>query len=372
MKKILKKIFFILLPAVLLVSVLAVTLSACILNNVDVGISMPSRSLPRWQLDAKYLTEAFEKEGYTSSVLYAGDNVELQLRDIETFISKNVKLIYISPVDASKLDQVCQKAHDAGIKIIAHDRMIEDTNFIDYFVTFDSAKVGASCAQFIVDKLDLDGANKEKTFNIEIVGGDPGDPNAKSVYNGGMDILDRYITTNAQLKVLSGKIDFEDIATAKWNKDIAKTNFKTLYQDKYLGTPNKLDAVFCSNDSTAQGVAAALTELDVEIEDFPIITGQDCDIDSVKNMIAGKQSMSVFKDMRTIAAEDFKVGLALLQGETPVTQTLVNNGTKNVPTVICSITVCTKDGGKIGSVTTSSIEMALINSGLYTKSQLGL
>ena len=173
-----------------------------------------------------------------------------------------------------------------------------------------------------------------------------------------MDLLQRYIDSG-KLVVKSGQTTFEQVATANWDSEKAQNRMDTIIAGNYSdGTV--LNAVLCSNDSTALGVENALASS--YTGEYPIITGQDSDIANVKNLIAGKQAMSVFKDTRTLASQGVKMVDAVMQGgEAEVNDTKsYDNGTGVIPTYLCEPVVVTIDNYK---------EM-LIDSGYYTEDQL--
>ncbi|MCQ2497910.1 MAG: sugar-binding protein, partial [Lachnospiraceae bacterium] len=209
-----------------------------------------------------------------------------------------------------------------------------NTDAISYYATFDNYMVGTKQGQYIEEQLGLKEGNGP--FNIELITGDPGDNNANFFFGGAMDVLNPYIE-NGQLVVKSGQTDFKSCATAEWSTANAQNRFDTIIAANYAdGT--RLDAVMCSNDSTAQGVTLSLeANYDVAGQGWPIITGQDCDIVSVKNMIAGKQSMSIFKDTRTLASKTVEMVDAIMKGtEAPVNDTKTyDNGSFVVPSYLC-------------------------------------
>jgi putative multiple sugar transport system substrate-binding protein len=216
--------------------------------------------------------------------------------------------------------------------------------------------VGTIQGEFVKDQLDLD--NADGPFNLEITAGDPGDNNALFFYQGAMDVLNPYIE-EGKLVVVSGQTEFSDVATASWKTENSQARAETILSSFYADGTN-VDAWLCSNDSTALGVANALAAN--YTGNYPIITGQDCDIANVKNMLDGKQSMSVFKDTRTLAAQVVKMVGQILKGETvDVNDTeTYDNGKKVVPSYLCEPVFA--DAG--------NYEKILIDSGYYTADQL--
>ena len=328
-------------------------------TNADsklVGVSMPTKDLQRWNQDGANMKEQLEKAGYKVDLQYAANKVETQVSQLQNMIANGCEVLVIASIDGEALGSVLAEAKSAGIKVIAYDRLIMNSDAVSYYATFDNWNVGVKQGEYIVKALDLENAG-DKKFNIEYVTGDPGDNNINFFFDGAISVLKPYIDAGT-LVCQSGQTEKATVATPAWDSAKAQERFEnilsTYYQDK------DLDAVLASNDSTALGVANALaSSYDGK---YPVITGQDCDIASTKNMIAGKQSMSVFKDTRTLAAKTVEMVDALLKGtEPPVNDNKTyNNGTGIIPSFLCEPVVCTKD----------DIQTILIDSKYYTEDQL--
>lgn len=324
-----------------------------------VGVSMPTQSLQRWNQDGDNLNQFLTEMGYEVDLQYADNEVQQQVSQIENMITKGAKVLIIAPVDGSALSAVLSEAHDAGIKVIAHDRFITETENVDCVGTFDNNKVGALQGQYIVDALDLE--NAEGPFNLEIVAGSLDDDNASYFLGGAMEILQPYIDSG-KLVVRSGQTSREQCATDAWQTDVAQSRMDNILTAYY--TSEKVDAVLCSNDSTALGAESALKSAGYGSADlpFPIITGQDCDIANVKAIIAGEQSMSVFKDTRALAKQVASMAQSFMNGEEPEYNdtTTYNNGAKVVPAYALEPIVVTKD----------NYQEKLVDSGYYTEAEL--
>ena len=326
-----------------------------------VGVAMPTKSLQRWNQDGTNMKKALEEKGYKVELQYAENDVNTQVSQIENMITKKVDVLVIASIDGSALTDVLKQAADNGIKVVAYDRLIMNSENVDYYATFDNEKVGSLQGNYIVDKLGL--ADGKGPFNIEIFGGAPDDNNALFFYKGAFDVLKPYIDSG-KLVVKSGQTDFAKVAINSWKSELAQARMDNLLTANYADG-SKLDAVLSPNDSLAIGVVAALKKIGYNGTDkpFPIITGQDCDKPNVVAIKNGEQAMSVFKDTRTLA--DKVVGMvdALLQGkEAEVNDTeSYNNGKKVVPTYLCDPVVVTSENYK---------EM-LIDSGYYTEADLG-
>ena len=340
--------------AMLLCALLIVSCTAALAEKV--GVSMPTKDLQRWNQDGDNMKALLEEAGYEVDLQFANNDVNTQLNQVQTMIDEDCAVVVIAAIEGSSLGQALDAAGAKGVKVIAYDRLLMDNENVDYYATFDNYMVGTVQGNFVKDALDLD--NAEGPFNVEFTAGDPGDNNAGFFFNGAMDVLKPYIE-EGKIIVPSGQTEFEQVATPTWKTDVAQARAEDILASNYAdGTT--LDAWVCSNDSTALGVTNALEAN--YVGDWPIITGQDCDIQNTKNMIAGKQSMSVFKDTRTLAAQVVKMVGQILSGEevdVNDTETYDNN-VKVVPSFLCEPVFANADNYK----------ELLIDSGYYTEDQL--
>ena len=321
-----------------------------------VGISMPTKDLMRWAQDGDRMKKELEAMGYTVDLRYAGNQVTVQVQQIQDMIEIGCEVIVVAAIESSSVVQVLESAKEQGVTVIAYDRLIYGTEAVDYYVSFDNYMVGQLQGKYIVEALDLDNANG--SFNIEITAGDPTDNNAALFYQGAMDAIKPYIDSG-KLKVLSGQKDFKDVATDSWKTDNAQARAENILAAYYPSGTN-IDAWLCSNDSTACGVINALDKY--YKGNYPVITGQDCDILSVKHIIAGKQAMSVFKDTRTLASQAAKMASQVMNGQkVDVNDTdTYNNGKKDISSYLCSPVFVTVDNYKT----------ILVDSGYYTQDAL--
>ena len=326
-----------------------------------VGISMPTKSLQRWNQDGSNMEAAFIAAGYEVDLQYGGENeVPVQISQIENMIAAGCDVLVIAAIEGDSMTEVLATAKDRGIPVIAYDRLIMGTDAVTYYATFDNWKVGTLQGQFLVDALDLN--NAEGPFNIEFFTGDPGDNNINFFFGGAMEVLQPFLDSG-KLVNPSGQTSITQVATIAWSPENAQSRMENLITSNNYGPGRtRLDAVMCSNDSTAQGVTNALVNAGYTAENFPLITGQDCDIVSVKNMIAGLQAMSVFKDTRTLAnAVVGMVEAILAGGEPPINdRETYDNGTGVIPSFLCDPVVGTPD----------NIQELLIDSGYYTEADL--
>ncbi|MCI6866426.1 MAG: sugar-binding protein [Lachnospiraceae bacterium] len=321
-----------------------------------IGVAMPTQDLQRWNQDGENMKAQLEEKGYTVDLQFAGNDVQTQVSQIENMIANGDQLLVIASIEGDSLGTVLAQAKEAEIPVISYDRLIMNTDAVSYYATFDNYLVGKTQGQYIVDALDLE--NQDGPFNLEMVTGDPGDNNVNFFFGGAMDVLQPYID-EGKLVVPSGQMTKDEVATAGWDTATAQSRFENILSSFYADGTN-LDAVLASNDSTALGVVNALAAN--YTGEYPIITGQDCDIANVPHIVDGTQAMSVFKDTRTLASKVVEMVDAIMTGsEAPVNDTeTYDNGTGIIPSFLCEPV----------AVTIDNYEEILIESGYYTEDQI--
>lgn len=329
-------------------------------KNTLIGVAMPTQSLQRWNQDGANLKAKLEAKGYKVVLQYANNDVNTQLQQLENMITQGAKVLVIASIDGSVLSDVLKEAKSMGVKVIAYDRLIMNTPNVDYYATFDNFKVGEIQGKFIESKLGLD--KGKGPYNIELFAGSPDDNNALFFFNGAMSVLKPYIDSG-KLVVPSGQMNFTTIAIQSWDSGKAQARMDNLITANYA-KGKKLDVVLSPNDSIAIGIIASLKNngYGTASKPYPILTGQDCDKANVKAIIAGQQSMSVFKDTRDLAAQVVDMVDALMTGKTvPVNDTKTyNNGVKIVPSYLCTPVFADKNNYK----------KILIDSGYYKESDI--
>ncbi len=331
-----------------------------------IGIAMPTKSLERWNKDGSNLEGLLKDAGYTTNLQYADNKVDQQITQLQNMINAGAKVLVVASIDGTALAPVLQTAADAGIKVVAYDRLINGTENVDYYATFDNYQVGQDQGKYIEETLGL--ADGKGPFNLEPFAGSPDDNNAKFFFSGAWDILLPYVE-KGQLVVPSGKSpasndDWASIGILGWGSDDAQAEMENRLNSFYTDG-KKVDVVLSPNDSLALGIAQALEGAGYAPGDgYPVLTGQDADEANVKNMIAGKQSMTVWKDTRTLAKQVSVMVDQIVKGEEVTTNDseTYDNGKKVVPTFLLPPQVVTKD----------TIQQYLVESGYFTAAQLGL
>ncbi len=323
-----------------------------------VGIAMPTKSSARWIDDGNNMVKSLKERGYNADLQYAEDDIPNQLSQVENMVTKGVKALVIAAIDGTTLSDVLKQAKAKGITVIAYDRLIRGTPNVDYYATFDNFQVGVLQAQSIEQKLGL--KDGKGPFNIELFGGSPDDNNAYFFYNGAMSVLKPYIDSG-KLKVASGQMGMDKVATLRWDGATAQARMDNLLS-AYYGN-KKINAVLSPYDGISIGIISSLKGVGYGSADqpMPVISGQDAEVPSIKAILRGDQYSTIFKDTRDLAkvAADM-VDAALAGKQVTVNDTKTyNNGVKVVPSYLLKPVVVDK----------SNWERVLVDSGYYKRSQ---
>jgi putative multiple sugar transport system substrate-binding protein len=324
-----------------------------------VGIAMPTKSSARWISDGQNMVKEFQAKGYKTDLQYAEDDIPNQLAQIENMITKGVKVLVIAAIDGTTLSGALQKASDKGIKVVAYDRLIRSSKNVDYYTTFDNFQVGVLQANSIVDKLGL--KQGKGPFNIELFGGSPDDNNAFFFYDGAMSVLKPYIDSG-KLVVRSKQMGMDKVGTLRWDGAVAQARMDNLLSAFY--GKEKVHAVLSPYDGLSIGILSSLKGVGycTAQQPCPVVSGQDAEIPSIKSMLRGEQSSTVFKDTRDLAKVTVNLVDAVLAGKQPEindTKTY-NNGVKVVPSYLL----------KPVAVDSSNWKKTLVESGYYKEAQL--
>ena len=327
-----------------------------------VGVSMPDISYQRWNDDGHLMKDLLEANGYEVDLQFGDNDVHKQIAQIQSMVDGGCEVLVIAAVEGEALTEVLIEAKNKGVTVIAYVRLIMDANAVDYYITFDYFGVGVLQGEYIRDVLNLD--SSEGSFNIEMFSGDPGDSNILIFYNGTMSVLDPYLDSG-KLVIPSGQRDLMLVATLNWSPENARERMANLISSQgYTPHDNNLHAVTCVADIIAPGVTAALLDAGfVPGPDFPIITGQDCELVSIRNIIAGTQSMSVFKYPRILVVQAVAMVEAILKGEAvPVNDTTTYYDFKgeSIPSFLCMPVI----------VDINNYREFIIDSGLYTEDEI--
>lgn len=330
-----------------------------IADRPAVGIAMPSTAQVRWVNDGNELVASLAARGYRSDLQNAGGDVTVQIAQIQEMVSRGDTILVVTAIDDRALGDVLRQAAAHGVKIIAYDRLLQDTPNVDDYASFDNFEVGILQAQSLLKGMGMRKATGP--FEIELFGGSPDDGNSYLFFNGAMSILKPLIDAG-RLVVRSGQTTMEAVSTLRWDPDAARARMDNLLSAYYAG--QHLDGVLSPYDGLSIAIIASLEAAGYGPHGIrmPIVTGQDCEIPAVKAIIAGLQYSSVFKDTRRLADVAAEMVDALATGKPiPVNDPSgYSNGVKSVPADLLMPSVVTR-----GTITT-----LLIQSGYYSRAQV--
>ncbi len=333
-------------------------------ETLAVGIVLPTKDEPRWIQDENRFKDALEKENYSVEILFSQGDSAKEKQNVETLISKGIKVLIICPHDSTAAAASAEAARAAGVKVISYDRLITDTEAVDYYVTFDSVSVGKAQGQYLVD-------HATGTGNpLYLYAGAASDNNAFLFFEGAWSVLQPKIVDGTfVIKNSSEAVALQDKptltreemgriigqVTTNWDFNVAKN-----LAESNLTAATAADKgdvfILAPNDGTARAIADAFAA-DTDVTSY-VITGQDAEIASVQYIIDGKQSMTVLKDVRVLVQDAINAAIAYLEGKTPEKTTTYNNGKIDVPAKPSAIVTVTKE----------NVRAAIIDSGYYPAS----
>ncbi|MFN8503683.1 sugar ABC transporter substrate-binding protein [Kouleothrix sp.] len=329
---------------------------------IAVGIVLPTKDETRWTQDEARFKEALDKAGYQVEILFSEKDSAKEKANVESLLTKGIKVLIITPVDGTAAASTAAEARAAGVKVISYDRLIRDTDAVDYYVTFDSVAVGAQQAQYLVDK-----AGSTKGNPLYLYAGAASDNNAFIFFQGAWGVLQPkvadgtfVIKNSSEAVALQGKAELTRDEEAKIigqvTTDWAPDKAKTLAESNLTATSaaDKGNVfILAPNDDTARAIGDTFAG-DKDVKSF-VITGQDAAPASVQYIIDGKQSMTVFKDVRTLVGDAINAAVALLGGKAPNSKGSYNNGKVDVPAIQSPVI----------SVDKANVKAALFDSGYY-------
>lgn len=333
-------------------------------STLTVGIVLPTKDEPRWIQDETRFKEALTAAGYDVEILFSQGDSAKEKENVESLITKGIQVLIICPHDGTAAAAAASAARAAGVKVISYDRLILNTDAVDYYVTFDSLAVGAAQAQYLVDKATGTGNP------LYLYAGAASDNNAFLFFQGAWQVLQPKIAdgtfvikNSSEAVALQGSAELTRDEQAKiigqittnWDfntaKNLAESNL-TAATDADKGNV----FILAPNDGTARAIADAFGA-DSAVTSY-IVTGQDAEKASVQYIIDGKQSMTVLKDVRTLVADAISAAVAYLGGQTPPQTNTYNNGTIDVPAKPSVVISVDKD----------NVKAAVIDSGYWPAS----
>lgn len=355
--------------AMMLIMVMAVMFTAACSQSgsgkISVGIVLPTKDETRWIQDEQRFKEALSGTEYTTEILFSQGSSAKEKENVETLINKGIQVLIICPQDGDAAAAAVEAAKKEGITVIAYDRLITNTDAVDYYVTFDSEAVGAAQAQFLVDNASGSGVP------LYLYAGSAADNNAFLFFKGAWSVLQPKIADGTfKIANSSEAVAVQDTAelsrdqqskiigqvTTNWDPNEAKNKAQTHLTA--AGADLKGDvAVLAPNDGTARAIADVFAS-DSAVTNY-VITGQDAEIATIQYIIDGKQSMTVFKDVRVLVKDAMDMAVAILEGKTPETTGSYNNGKIEVKAKQTDVIVVHRD----------NVQQEMIDSGYYEASE---
>ncbi|WP_410514936.1 sugar ABC transporter substrate-binding protein [Paenibacillus sp. BR2-3] len=362
MKKLLKAI-----PLMLVVLMLTAIVSACgnSGSKVDVGIVLPTKDEPRWVQDEQRFKDELKGTKYSVEILFSQGSSAKEKENVDSLIAKGIKVLIISPQDGDAAAASVEAAQKAGIKVISYDRLITNTDAVDYYVTFDSVAVGKAQAQYLVDNA------KGSGQPLYLYAGAASDNNAFLFFEGAWTVLQPKIAdgtfkiaNSSEAVTLQDKAELsrEELSkiisqvTTNWDPSEAKNKAQTHLTAAAADQKGDV-AILAPNDGTARSIADVFAT-DSAITSF-VVTGQDAEKASIQYVIDGKQSMTVFKDVRNLVKDAMGMAVTILDGKEPETTGSYNNGKVDVQAKQTDVIVVDKD----------NVKASLIDSKYYEASE---
>ena len=302
-----------------------------------IGVALPQKTSENWVLAESLFKDGLKEAGYQADVQFANGGVSEQQNQIQTMVAKGVKVIIVGAIDGSQLGTQLKAAKDAGATIIAYDRLIKNTDAVDYYAAYDNFKVGELQGQALLDGLKARKGNGP--YNIELISGSPDDANSQVFFDGAMSVLKPKIDDKT-LTVKSGQTSFSQVSTQGWKAENAQKRMDTVLSGSYAS--DKLDGILSPNDTLAR---AALTSIKAAGKETPVITGQDSEVESVKSIMAGEQYSTIYKDTTALVKHSITMVNDLQQGKKCEVndEKSYNNGVKVVPAYLLKPVIVTKD-----------------------------
>lgn len=334
-------------------------------GSVSVGIVLPTKDEPRWVQDEQRFKDALADSEYTTEILFSQGSSAKEKENVETLISKGIEVLIIAPHDGAAAGAAVEAAKEEGITVIAYDRLITGTDAVDFYVTFDSIAVGAAQGQYLIDN--AEGKNNP----LYLYAGAASDNNAFLFFEGAWSVLQPkiadgtfVIANSSEAEALKDKAELtrdelgQILGQVTTNWDAAEATNKAETHLTAVGADLKGDiSILAPNDGTARAIADVFAS-DPDVSSY-VISGQDAEKASIQYILDGKQSMTVFKDVRTLVSDAMGMAVDILDGKTPETTGTYNNESIDVKAKQTDVIVVEKE----------NVKAALIDSGYYEASE---
>ncbi|MCL1899120.1 MAG: sugar-binding protein [Promicromonosporaceae bacterium] len=328
-----------------------------------VGVSMPTQTSERWIFDGNNTRQGLEDAGFEVNLQFANDDIPTQQQQIDQMITQGVDVLIIASIDGTALGTQLEAAAAAGIPVISYDRLIRDTENIDFYVTFDNFQVGVDQATSLISGLETHFAGVSPWY-VELFAGSLDDNNAHFFWDGAMSVLQPRID-DGSIVVGSGQTTIEQGATMRWSQEAAQTRMENLITAHYGGGSGALHGVLSPFDGISRGIITALQNAGYGptlADGLPVVTGQDAEVASVSMIDQGIQYSTIFKDTRLLAEQAVAAAVSFANGETPTPNntTDYDNGVFVVPSFLLPVSIVNID----------NIVVELVDTGFLTEEQI--
>lgn len=304
-------------------------------KKIKIGLSMDTLKEERWQRDRDLFVQRAKELGAEVLVQASNGNDTLQNSQAENLLTQGVDILVVVPHNGMTASAIVKAAHKAGKKVIAYDRLINNSD-PDLYISFDNVEVGRLQAKYLLEKA--------PKGNYLVIGGAPTDYNAKLFHDGAMEIL-KPAVDKGSIKIVADQ----------WAKDWQASEALKHTENALTKAKNDIVAVVAPNDGTAGGVISALKQQKMDGKVF--VSGQDADLAACQRIVEGTQAMTVYKPIKTLAFKAAEAAVALAKGETVAADKTVNNGKVDVKSILIAPTQVDK----------SNIDSTVIAEGYHAK-----
>ncbi|MDR7074339.1 sugar ABC transporter substrate-binding protein [Fictibacillus barbaricus] len=318
-------------------------------SKVSVGIVLPTKDEPRWVQDEQRFKDALKGTDYTTEILFSQGSSAKEKENVETLINKGIDVLIICPQDGNAAAAAVEAAKKDDITVISYDRLITNTDAVDYYVTFDSLAVGAAQGQYLIDNA------KGSNVPLYLYAGAASDNNAFLFFEGAWKVLQPKIAdgtfkiaNSSAAEALKDKADLsrDELSkvigqvTTNWDANEAKNKAQTHLTAAKADMKGDV-AILAPNDGTARSIADVFGS-DSAVTSY-LVTGQDAEKASIQYVIDGKQSMTVFKDVRTLVKDAMGMAVDILDDKKPETTGSYDNGKVKVKAKQTNVIVVDKE-----------------------------
>lgn len=278
---------------------------------VRIGFAMDTLKEERWQRDKALVEQRCKEVGAECEIQVANGDDAVQTKQCDNFLTKGVDVLIVAPHNGQIAASIVEAAHRQNVPVISYDRLIRNSD-VDLYVAHQVVKIGQMQAQYA-----LDHAPKG---NYVLIGGSQTDNNAILLVEG-------------QMSVLQPAVDRGDIkiVTKQYAREWLASEALRIMEDALTKNNNDIQAVVASNDGTAGGAISALPP---QLVGKVLVTGQDAALDAVQRIVEGKQTMTIYKPIQPLAFSAVDAAVKLARGEKVETKDTINNGKKDVPSIL--------------------------------------